>query len=300
MATAHPDYSLLSSLAATIAQAVDASIGYLPGAANSVGAHLLGVMPQGNGKNAVGMLEKPCNGYLLLGIEPGYDLGNPAKGRAALNQADFVVALSSYSSDDLEEVADVILPIAGFAETSGTYVNAAGNWQSFNGAAVPQGESRPGWKVLRVLGSMMYLDGFEQDDSSEVLAEARSLVGEQSPDNSFTVELGREQRISTEGLIRIGDVPIYAADPLVRHAPALQQTADAVNAATLRVNAAVAAEAGVTDGESVRVVQDGNETIFPVVIDSAIPDGCVRLPAAVPGTEMLGNQFGSITLEKVQ
>jgi NADH-quinone oxidoreductase subunit G len=300
MATAHPDYSLLSSLAATIAQAANASLGYLPEAANSVGAHLLGVMPQSGGKDAGGMLDKPCKGYLLLGIEPSHDLVNPAKGRAALNQADFVVALSSYASADLEEAADVILPIAGFAETSGTYVNAAGRWQSFSGAAVPQGESRPGWKVLRVLGNLLHLDGFDQDDSSEVLAEARSQVGEQSPDNSFDVQLGREQRIPKEGLIRIGDVPIYAIDPLVRRAPALQQTADAVAAAAIRVNAVVAAEVGIADGESARVVQDGNEATLPVVIDSAIPDGCVRLPAALPGTEMLGDQFGAITLEKVQ
>ncbi len=299
MASAHPDYSLLRALAATIAAAADASMGYIPEAANSVGAHLLGVMPQAGGKDAVGMLESPCKGYLLLGIEPGYDLGNPAKGRAALSQADFVVALSSYRSADLEAVADVILPIAAFAETSGTYVNAAASWQSFSGATMPSAESRPAWKVLRVLGTLLNLKGFDQDDSSEVLAEVRSLVGERSPDNSIAIKLNGEQRTPKGVLMRIGDVPIYALDPLVRRAPALQQTADAVSAA-IRVNAATAAEVGVADGELALVVQDGNRATLPVMIDAAVPDDCVRLSAALSGTEMLGSQFGAITLEKVQ
>ncbi len=299
MATAHPDYSLLCSLAANIAKATGATVGFLPEAANSVGAHLLGVKPQSGGKNAAAMLDAPCKGYLLLGVEPGYDLGNPAKGRAALKQADFVVALSSYRSIDLEQVADVILPIAGFAETSGTYVNAAGSWQSFNGAAAPWGESRPAWKVLRVLGNLLNLRGFDQEDSSAVLAEAETLAEERDLDNSMTLKLDGECRISDSTLIRIGDVPIYAADPLVRRAAALQQTEDAV-AASIMVNAKVAAEAGIADGELVVAVQSDGKSTLPLVIDATVPDGCVRLPAALSGTETLGDQFGAITLEKVQ
>jgi NADH-quinone oxidoreductase subunit G len=299
LATAHPDYSLIRSLATAIADAAGAKLGYLPEAANSVGARIAGALPQAEGKNADTMLNDPCKGYLLLGVEPGRDFWNPARARKALSGAQCVVALSSFRSPDLEAVADVILPLAGFAETSGTYVNAQGDWQSFAGATVPVGEARPGWKILRVLGNLLDIQGFDQVSSEEVLAEVKSAAADLKPNNGAGVSLSAEQRTPNGGtLVRIGDVPIYSVDPLVRRAPALQKTADAA-AAAIRVNSRVAAAAGLEEGVEAAVVQEGGRAQLPVIIDASVPDGCVRVPAAVSGTEMLGGQFGEVSLEKI-
>jgi NADH-quinone oxidoreductase subunit G len=299
LATAHPDYSILRALAAAIAESAGARLGYLPEAANSVGARIAGALPRGDGKNASVMLEQSCKGYLLLGVEPGSDFWNPSLARKTLSEAECVVALSSFRSPDLEEVADVILPLAGFAETSGTYVNGEGTWQSFSGATLPVGEARPGWKILRVLGNLLDLQGFDQVSSEEVLAEVKSAAADRKPDNSAGASLDTERRTPNGGvLVRIGDVPIYSVDPLVRRARALQKTADAPEAA-VRINSRVAAGAGLEEGAQAAVTQDGGRAVLPVVIDSSVPDGCVRVSAALNGTEELGGQFGEVSLEKI-
>jgi NADH-quinone oxidoreductase subunit G len=161
------------------------------------------------------------------------------------------------------------------------------------------GEARPGWKILRVLGNLLDLQGFDQVSSEEVLAEVKSAAADRKPDNSAGASLDTERRTPNGGvLVRIGDVPIYSVDPLVRRAPALQKTADAA-AATIRVNSRVAAAAGLEEGVEAAVVQEGGRAQLPVIIDASVPDGCVRVPAAVSGTEMLGGQFGEVSLEKI-
>ncbi len=297
LAVAHPDYSLICFLAATIAEASGAVLGYLPEAANSVGARLAGALPRAEGADALAMLQEPRKGYLLLGVEPGYDLWNPALAARAFDHADFVVALAAFRSPCLEAAADVILPIAGFAETSGTFVNAEGGWQSFTGVVTPQGEARPGWKVLRVLGNLLDLTGFDQNSSQQVLDEVRDGLGELRPENRASGSADGELRMSEGGLKRIGDVPIYALDPLVRRASSLQKTRDAL-AAAVRINQAVADQNGLTQGDQVTVVQDDSRISLPVEIDGAVPNGCVRICAGLKGSEKLGSQFGDVTLEK--
>lgn len=296
LAGAHPDYSILVAVAAELAKACGAKVGFIGVAANSTGARLVGAMP-GNGLNAQSMLEQPCKGYLLMGLEPDRDLWNPALAQNAFEQAGFVVALTAYRSTSIESTADVLLPIAGFAETSGSYVNGDGTWQSFSGAVQPMGEARPAWKVLRVLGNLLDADGFDQVSSQEVLAEARSLADGKQLDNAISARPGQERRLSGSGLTRIGDVPIYAADAMVRRAPALQKTTDAISAA-IRINPNVAAKAGLADGDQAAVIQDGNRATLPVEIDPGVADGSVRVCAALAGSETLGGQFGEVTLEK--
>jgi len=171
IAAAHPQYSLLKALAAVIASASGAMLGMLPAAANSVGGWLAGVVPHRGpagsavskeGMTAREMLASPRKGYLLFGVEPGFDCESGATAAAAIAAAECVVSISPYASDAIKAAADVLLPIGTFTETSGTFVNAEGRWQSFQGVASPVGESRPGWKVLRVLGNQFGLDGFEQ------------------------------------------------------------------------------------------------------------------------------------------
>ena len=297
MAVAHPDYALIQGLARIIAGNSGSLLGYLPEAANSVGGRLAGALPGNDGSNAQEMLSNPHKGYLLMGVEPGFDCWNPARAMETLGQAEFVAALSAFRSQSLEQVADVILPIAAFAETSGTYVNAQGEWQSFSGAVAPAGESRPAWKVLRVLGNLLDLPGFDQVSSEEILAEARQVAGDRKPDNSADGGVAYERLLAGVGLTRIGDVPIYALDPLVRRAASLQKTRDAIEASS-RINAREAAMAGLADGDKVVVKQDKNSAKLRVVIDPTVPDGCVRIPAGLVGTDTLGGQIGDVTLEK--
>ncbi len=296
LAASHPDYTILCALAAEIAQASGAQIGFITDGANSLGARMVGALPE-SGLNAKSMLEQQQKAYLLLGLEPDRDLYNPAQAQNAFGQADFVVALSLYKTDLLESAADVVLPIAGFAETSGTYVNGAGSWQSFAGSVTPMGEARPAWKILRVLGNLLDIDGFDQVSSSDALEEARKAAAGRELDNTVSADINAERQLSGSGLSRIGDVPIYATDSMVRRAPALQQTADAITAA-IRINPADAAKAGLADGDLATVVQDGNGAELPVEIDPGVADGCVRVCAGLAGSESLGGQFGEVTLEK--
>ncbi|MCP3869889.1 MAG: NADH-quinone oxidoreductase subunit G [Gammaproteobacteria bacterium] len=295
LAVAHMDYSLLRHLGALIADATDSVLGFLPEAANSVGARLVGVAG-GDGLDSLAMLNSPRKGYLLLGVEPDWDFWNPSLARQSLSEAEFVVALSAYRSASLEENADVILPVAGFTESSGTYVNAEGIWQSFNGSVKPMGEARPAWKVLRVLGNLLDVADFEYNSSSQVLEEARDSSTIQPGGNSSTPgELN--VRTPAAGLVRAGDVPLYASDALVRRSNPLQKTNDAISAA-VHVNPQVAKDGGFSAGDQVMVKQGNTGATMALVIDEAIPDGCARIPAALSGTGELGGQFGEVTLEK--
>jgi len=296
LAASHPDYTILCALAAELAKSSGAKIGFIGEAANSSGARLVGAMPA-TGLNAQSMLDQPCKAYLLMGLEPDRDLWNPTQAQSVFEQAGFVVAISAYRSASLEAAADVLLPMAGFAETSGTYVNGDGAWQSFSGAVTPMGEARPAWKILRVMGNLLDADGFDQVSSQDVLEEARNSAEGRQLDNNVTATLSQERRLSGSGLTRIGDVPIYATDAMVRRAPALQKTNDAI-AAAIRINPVEAAKAGLADGDEAAVIQDGNRVTLPVEIDPGVADGSVRVCAALAGSETLGGQFGEVTLEK--
>ncbi|WP_295447675.1 NADH-quinone oxidoreductase subunit NuoG [uncultured Thiodictyon sp.] len=308
LAAAHPDYTLLKALAYVIAGFTRCKVGYLPAAANSVGAALAGalpgVLPGGEpaarrGLPVSDILAAPCRTVVLWGLEPDLDLGNPRLAMDALAQADFVVAASAFRSESLESVADVLLPIGAFAETSGTFVNAAGTWQSFQGAVPPPGSARPGWKILRVLGNLLDLQGFEYRDTAEIRTELATQCAAAPLDNTPVAELGVAPLGVGEGLVRLGDVPPYAIDPLVRRCGPLQRTA---GLATIGVwlNAAQAADLGLAAGDVVEVSQDGPVVRTRVLIDQRVPFGCARIPAGVPGSETLGDQFAPISIVKAE
>jgi NADH-quinone oxidoreductase subunit G len=305
LAIAHPDYALLRDLAAAIAKVCGATLGWLPEAANSVGARLAGAVPHREpggraaanpGADAGKLLAEPRKAYLLLGLEPDFDCWNPSQANATLQGAQFVVALSAYRSPSLEACADLLLPVAGFAETSGTYVNAEGRWQSFTGATVPQGEAKPGWKVLRVLGNLLDLDGFEYGSSEQVRDELRELCADLELDNTPGGAADHPPQ-KFAGLTRIGDVPLYALDPLVRRAGALQQTVDAVPAC-IRINSVLAQAQGLEGADSAVLVQGEGRATLPLRVDPRVPDDCVWVSAGLPGTQTLGGQFDQVTLEK--
>ena len=216
----HAASSAVRALAADIAKKSGAKLGTLSPGANSAGLSQVGVLPQG-GAHAGAILDDALDAVVLLNIEPDADLLATDDAVQKLSRQEFVVALTPFVSDALLEAADLLLPIGTFAETSGTYVNVEGTWQSFGGVANPVGESRPAWKVLRVLGNLVEADGFDYVTSEDVLAECRERVGEVAPGSYAGT--GAAATGAANGAADI-DTPLYSVDGLVRRARALQLT----------------------------------------------------------------------------
>jgi NADH-quinone oxidoreductase subunit G len=300
-AAQHPQASTLQALAQWIANQTGARFGFLGESANTVGAQLVGAQPRTGGLNAGQMLGlanegKNLKAFVLLGVEPEFDTANPAAARAAVQGAEMVVSMSSFKTS-ASDYADVILPIAAFAETSGTFVNAEGRVQSFHGSVKPQGDARPAWKVLRVLGTMLGLPAFAYETSEEVKAAALGDIAALPSrlDNSTGAAINLSA--STGGLQRLADLPIYSADALVRRAPSLQATADA-KAPVASLPQALWAELGLAEGAKVKVSQDGGSAVLPAVLDASLPANVVRVPAGTPATATLGASFGAIRVDK--
>ncbi len=292
----HPRASQLHALAQALAGALGARFGFLGEAANSVGGHLARCVPGAKGLNAAAMLAAPRKAYLLLNVEPELDTAHPRRAARAMGEAEFVVALTAFRGRAVD-YADVLLPVTPFTETSGSFVNAEGTLQSFNAVVKPRGEARPAWKVLRVLGNLLKVDGFGYDRSEQIRAEVGSpaaLAARLS--NSLEGVAIEAPARPAPALERVADVPIYFADPIVRRAAALQETADAATPRAV-ANGAVLARLGLKPGDAVRVKQDGGEALLEAARDDALPDGALRVAAAHPATAALGAMFGEITVE---
>ena len=231
------EHAAIRALAAGIAELTGTRLGYLSEGANGAGAHLAGVLPhraaggaprERSGLDASAIPGADLDAVLLLGIEPDRDLAGGAEAVQKLARQPFVAALTPFAAPSLEACADLLLPVGTFAETSGTYVNCEGRWQSFSGVATPVGEARPAWKVLRVLGNLVDAEGFEYLSSEEVRDELQARVGDVQPDNALRSEVPLERRGQGPGSDeRELDVPMYEIDAVVRRARALQLTPEA-------------------------------------------------------------------------
>ena len=297
----HPDFARIHALAHWIADQTGATLGFLTEAANTVGGHIVGALPGAGGLNAHDAFASPRKGYVLLNLEPEYDTANPAQALAALGQAETVVMLSSFKTGT--EYADVLLPIAPFTETAGAFVNAEGTLQAFNGVVRPLGEARPAWKVLRVLGNVLGLPGFDYDTVEDVRAAA-------VPDGAISAQLSnranaalaqggaRALKVEKGALERISDVPIYHADPLVRRAPSLHLTAAARVANTVGLPAALFDQLGLKEGDAVRVRQGDRAVVARATRDADLAETAVRVSAATPVGAALGGLIGELLVEK--
>ena len=301
LAQHHPHAARLHLLAQALAGVTGARFGFLGEAANSVGGFIAGCVPTGSapGMNARQMLDEPLKAYLLLGVEAELDTHDPRQAVAAMKAAELVVAMSPYQHG-ATEYAHVLLPIVPFTETAGTFVSTEGAVQSFEGVVRPLGEARPGWKVLRVLGNVLGLPGFDHDSAEDVRREALgggSIVA--MLDNHLL-----DARVDVvvpplaSGIQRIAEVPIHAADAIVRRARSLQQTRDGA-APAARMNRALFEKLGLREGDCVRVRQGAGAALVAALIDDRLPEGCVRLAAARPETAQLGALFGEIEVERV-
>jgi NADH-quinone oxidoreductase subunit G len=294
-AAQHPQAAQLLALAGWVAQLCGATVGYLGEAANSVGAQWVDAMPGPGGKDAGAMLGQAMKALLLLNVEPAHDAADPAVARAALQGSGLVVALTSFK-DAAVDNADVLLPIAPFTETAGSFVNAEGRVQSFRGVVRPLGETRPAWKVLRVLGNLLGLEGFGYESIEQVRADALGATHATARLSNMPLVAVSAPAPALRGFERVSDVPIYATDALVRRAASLQATADAATP-MVGVPGALWAQLGLQPGARVKVSQGSATMELPARLEPSLAPTAVRVAAGHATTASLGAMFGPVTVE---
>ncbi len=264
------------------AQAMGVQVGFLGEAANSVGGYVAG-LPSGGGFPEV----QKRKSLLLLGIDAGLDCA-PVEGKQ------FVVNLTSFKS----VVGDVLLPIVPFTETAGTFISTEGRVQGFHATVRPLGDARPAWKLLRVLGTMLGLPGFEFETAEQVRdACLAGRVVQALLSNKTSFEF-KESNGGLPGLQRIADVPIYFTDPIVRRSAPLQRTRDAQQPRAW-MNGKLLAQLGLAAGQKVRIIQGAGEAVLSAALDQKLPDNCVRVAAGHASTAALGALFGVVSVEKM-
>jgi NADH-quinone oxidoreductase subunit G len=305
----HPQAASIRALAQNIATTYSATVGMLTEGANAAGAWLAGMVPHrgpaGQATSVVGssakeMFATPHKAYLLLNVEPNLDCEDPVAAKDALNQASSVVALSLYQNSVLNEYADVILPMAAFTETSGTFINAMGEWQGFTGVASAWNEARPAWKILRVLGNLLQCEGFDYETSEQVRKELRALVDNFTPAQNTTYAFDQRSLQTGVGLMRIGEIPIYAGDSLTRHAEALQaiqpQLESLLNSAGMHPE--TAKKLNIVNQETIIIKTDGAQIQLPVMLDERVPPQAVWIAAGIAETAALPGLFAPLEIEK--
>ncbi|MDA7970902.1 MAG: NADH-quinone oxidoreductase subunit NuoG [Gammaproteobacteria bacterium] len=309
----HPEAAVLRAMAGWICHVSGARLAELaPG--NSAAAWQAGCLPHRGpggaalengsapGDNARAMLETPRRAYLLLATEPELDAMNGRAAADALRRADFVARISAFHSDAAVG-ANVLLPMAAFAESAGTFVNCEGRAQSADAAAAPLGQSRPAWKILRVLGNFLGLPGFDQVTLAQVREEAEAAIKansatsrEQRKWNDWKIPPPpRAARGAPGALIRLADMPMYRSDQTVRHADALQQTADNPPP-DARMNRATAERLGLNGAKRV-LLRGRGDARLPLCMDERVPAGCVYVPAGHGASAALG-AHGAVTVHE--
>ncbi|MFK7852776.1 MAG: NADH-quinone oxidoreductase subunit NuoG [Granulosicoccus sp.] len=315
----HPAYSQLQYLANALAKVTGATLGMFPERANTAGAWLAGVVPHRaaggqslaqnsiheasrdskTGKHAYEMLESGLKTYLLVGCELEFDAANPVHAQKALSAASGVVAISAFISEGLREHADVVLPAASFTETFGTYVNANGTWQSMRGATSPPGDARPAWKIFRVLADELELDGFAYDSPEDITRELQSHCGNVKLGNiTDFASTPAFAEPSDSDLLRAGETPIYATDPIVRRSQPLQKSVDGKQAFASMPHSEMQ-KRSLSEGDTISVSQNGSTVSLPLKLDNDVPEGCVWVPSGLAQTSALGEVFGEIEVSRV-
>jgi NADH-quinone oxidoreductase subunit G len=311
----HPQASIIYWLSHLLARVAHCTWGEISFGGNSAGAWLAGAVSHKGafseevtpGLSAYKMCQQPRKGYLLVQCEPELDCASPVLALEAMKQAECVVALSSFESPLLREYADCILPLAATPEMQGTYINAEGLWQSFEAAVKPYAQSKPGWKVLRVLGELCGATTVSYDTQAEILKELKAQYdtmhhkGPRLHEMPCPKEILGTQAVSTKGarqLVRVAPVPIYHTDGWVRRACSLQKTKDA-QIHFVTINANTAQSLGLKENQVVRIKQDGKltEVGLPIRFNVKIPDGVAEIPLGISAVTSIGASFGLVELE---
>ncbi|SKA69970.1 NADH dehydrogenase subunit G [Thiothrix eikelboomii] len=304
IAIQHPAFSSLRTLASLLAQATGAKLGYLP-EANSMAAHLAGVLPHrriaggavtNEGLTVSGALtDKNISTLVLMNAELD-DFASPQQALKAFRAAKHVIVFAPFADTLARDYATILLPTSTFVETAGSFINAEGVWQSFQGVVTPPGEARPLWKVLRVLGNALNLPDFDYLDTNEILAELKLNLQavKLSTLGTLPTRLSLPKPVA-HTMQRIGEVAMYRTDALVRRAKALQAM---TGSPVVRMHPLDMDHLGISAKDLVRLGQGDSYVQLPAEMDEAIPVGCVGVQSGTEAARALGAAFGSIMVDK--
>ncbi|PNT89134.1 NADH-quinone oxidoreductase subunit NuoG [Coxiella burnetii] len=311
----HPEAAKIREWAHFIAQQSGATVGLLTEGANSAGAWLAGALPHRRpggqrldspGLDAKAMLTTdPLKAYFLLNLEPEFDCAYPAQALHTLNQAEWVVAFTTFTTPTMESYADILLPIAPFSESGGTYVNAEGRWQWASAASVPEKDAQPAWKVLRVLGNYFDLPSFDYKTIEEVtreindMAHDKSRIEEGHSRSPISVEEKPIGENDEEALTRFAPWPMVRVDHLVRRSLPLQETL-AKEFKTIRLNTKTAKKFNFNEGDQLTAIQGESRITLPLAIDDRLADNTVLLASGLVETAGVGQAEAPIILERGQ
>ncbi|HCX87813.1 MAG TPA: hypothetical protein DG761_07295, partial [Gammaproteobacteria bacterium] len=284
----HADGAALRLAAAKLAQLTGMRLGVLA-PANSAGAWWAGAVPhrlpegvpsKGTGANALEMTDHNVHTALVYGLEPAIDHADPVRLNAMLERAQKVIAFSAFRSA-VPDQADLVLPITPYTESSGTFINCNGAMQFSRAALAPRGNSRPGWKVLRVLGNFLSLPDFDYDDISQVSEALKTppavTMRPASTDLQNPNQSANERAIAQEAFSLIGELAIYQTDPVVRRSPALAKTRDGLTAKSCRLHPEDLTARGLTEGSEIQVAGGHHRATLQVVADSGVTPGCISV-----------------------
>ena len=249
------------------------------------------------GIDASAMFTNGLAAYLLMDLEPETDSAKPAEASSALIRAEFVACFSMYKNREAEQYANVMLPITPFTETSGTYVNVEGRWQSFSATVPPLGDAKPAWKIFRVIGNYFDLVGYDYTDSEQIRDELKNKLGDVVPSNDISWKNTIPLASKRPGLVRISELHVYAGDSIQRRAKSLHKTSIA-NSAACFINSQLAKQCGLSDGDKAVASQNGRQLILPVNIDDRIADQCVLIHTGIEQTAAIDNSLTEITLAR--
>jgi NADH-quinone oxidoreductase subunit G len=302
----HAQAAQIRALAQAIAELSGASLGLLTEGANSAGAWLAGALPHRGaafeqrsnpGFDAKAMLStNPLKAYFLMNFEPELDCAYPADALKALKQADCVVCLTPYVTDQMELYADILLPITPFAETGGTYVNVEGRWQSFVPVSVPETESQPAWKILRLLGNLFEFADFEYKTVNQIHHELKQLIEAMPADTAVKYTLPTVNENQPQ-LTRLAPWPMYRIDNIVRRSQPLQAMV-AEDIGNIAINSATAAKLNLQSSKHVVAIQNNSRVTLPLVIDERLADDTVLLSSGLEQTLGFGQAEAKIVLER--
>ena len=298
---AHPARAVLLNQVAVLAEILGGRAGQLTEGANTAGAWVAGAVPhRGPGGRALAeagmaadaMFDRALEAYLVWGVEPARDCAQGLAAHTALQAAKFVAVGTLFRSTALDEVADLMVPLAAFAENEGSTINVCGAWQEFTAAVKPPGEARAGWKILRALGERCNLPGFDAVICADLTRELRTLVGAVSPSAAVATPLFNFNLEDAAGLERVTQIPMYASDGLVRRAPALQQMPQCGDE-YVHVSPATLVALQIADGAAVRVSAGDVSLKATVIADSQVLDGscliygATALASQLPSTNVV-------------
>ena len=303
-ALSNSNLALIQELCEAITNRSDATLGYLSPSANSAGACLAGATPhrgpagepaEVTGENAGEIMSSGHKALLTFALNPLLD----AQVSSALSDNNgTVIAISAFDNDFIQQQADIVLPLAAVMETSGTFVNVEGLWQSFRACANARGQSRPGWKILCALGQTLLPDQFDYAESLAVRDELKNLCRDVSLSNLCGVESRIRKLPADKGALqKVGFTPIYASDDMARLSPALQATPLMKTQVAISMNRQQAEKIKLVDADMVQIKQGSGTAVLPLRIDDGVPAGCVSVPSGVDAVMHLSAAYGPIELE---